>query len=161
MDRLGGVRVEPFEVCFARAVFVVVAFHARHVRIPNQVQAFLGIGVVTDDVSKANEMGAFLGFGILQNHPKRLQIGMDIGNNRVSHFTFRQLTISKPRISPVASFQAASSFRMNGPTSEYSISRRNASSSSFVPSAVNSTRPSDRLRTTPVTSNPLASILTV
>ena len=53
-----------------------------------------------------------------ENHLQRLQIGVNIGNNRVSHFTLRQRTISKPRSSPVASFQAAASFVMNGPTSE-------------------------------------------
>ena len=70
------------------------------------------------DVSEADEVGALLGFGVSQNHLQRLQIGVNIGNNRVSHFALRQRTISKPRNSSVASFQAACSFRMNRPTSE-------------------------------------------
>src|SRR2546425_13332249 len=118
MNRFGGVRIEPFEVRVARAVFVMVALHARHSHVPDQVQAFLGIGVVTDDVSEADEVGALLGSGVLQNHLQRLQIGVNVGNNRVSHFTLRQRPISKPRNSSLASFQAASSFRMNRPTSE-------------------------------------------
>ena len=86
LNRFGRVGIEPFEVGFARTIFVMVSFHAGHTHIADEVEALLGIGVVTDHVPQADVMGAFLVPGVLQDHPQRLEIGVDIGDDCVFHF---------------------------------------------------------------------------
>src|SRR6185312_7799919 len=74
---LGCSGIKTFQADFGGAVFVVIAFHAGHAHGADDVEAFLGVGVITHDVAKAGVMGAFLGFGVFQNHLQRLQIGVD------------------------------------------------------------------------------------
>ena len=130
-----------------------------HVHLADDLEAFLGIGVVADDVAEAGIVRALLLLDVLQDHLEGLQVGVNVGDNGKLHDTY--LAISNPRNSPVASLQLASSFRMKCSRPASRMPCRKASISARSPSATNSTRPSGRLRTTPVTSNPAATDFTV
>jgi len=53
VDGFGGGGVETFKRIVGGAVFVVVAFDARHVHFADDVEAFPGIGVVADNIADA------------------------------------------------------------------------------------------------------------
>ena len=63
----------------------MVALDARNVHGPDGVQAFLRVGIVTHHIAQAGDVRAFLLLDILQYHLERLQIGVDIGDNRIFH----------------------------------------------------------------------------
>src|SRR5262249_34195600 len=158
VDRLGGGGVEPVQRTIRGAVFVVVAFDDRDVHRPDHIQAFLWIRIIADDISQAGDMGAFLLFDVLQHDLQRLAIGVNIGYDGLLHEPYA--TISNPRNTFSASPHRKSSFWIKCSSSDWRIVWRKASNSSWLPSASNSTRPSGKLRTAPVTSKPLASLLT-
>src|SRR5206468_3121540 len=51
LNGLGRVWVEPFEIGFSGAILVVIALDAGHPHATDDVEAFFGISVVTDDIS--------------------------------------------------------------------------------------------------------------
>jgi hypothetical protein len=87
VDGVGGVRVESFQRIVRRAVFVVVAFHAGDVHLADDGEAFLGVGVVTDDVAEADDMGCVLGLDVGQNGLEGFQVAVDVSDDGVSHFS--------------------------------------------------------------------------
>ena len=105
-------------------------------------------------------MRAFLRFDVLQNHLERLQIGVDIGYNGKLH-SYLYLRNFKPAklICRVAQSTCFIPDKMSQPR----FANRLLEGFQFLPrpSAINSTRPSGRLRTVPVTSKPAATVLTV
>ena len=149
VDGFGGVGVEAFQRFIAGAIFVVVALDAGDVHGPDDVQAFLGIGIVADDIAQAGDMRAFLFLNILQNHLERLQIGVDIGDNGVLHFLVTTLMRNFKTakfifcLRPIRLFLADESahFRFADGLEE------GFQFLSVAPSATNSTRPSGKLRT--------------
>src|SRR5262249_17829243 len=96
---------------------------------------------------------------VIQDNLKGLKVPVNVGNDGKLHVFY--VTISNLRNPLVASLQRASSFLIKCSSPESRIANRKASSSSLAPSACNSTRPSGRLRTMPVTSNPVAVVFTV
>ena len=62
-----GMGIEPLEIPLHGAVFVVVAFDARHAHFPDDVQTFLGIGVVSDHIAQAGIVSTLIFLSILQN----------------------------------------------------------------------------------------------
>ena len=85
LDCFRRMRVEPVQIRLAGTILVVVSFHTRHPHVPDDIEAFLRIGVVADDVAKAGVMGAVLFFCVVQHHPQRLQIGVDVSYDGVLH----------------------------------------------------------------------------
>ena len=67
VDRLGRGRVESVKWSGARAVFVMVAFDTGDSEVPDDLQAFLGVCVVSDDIAQAGGVGALLEFDVFQN----------------------------------------------------------------------------------------------
>jgi hypothetical protein len=63
----------------------VVALDARHPQIPNDVQAFLGIGIITDHIAQAGIVRAVLLLDVLKDNIERIQIGVYIGYDRKLH----------------------------------------------------------------------------
>ena len=130
VHRLGGGGIEAIQRLVGRAILVVVALDDGHVHLADDVQAFLGIGVVADHVAQAGVMGALLLLDVLQNDLERLKVGVYVGYNCKLHVSF-YLTISNPRNSPAASAQDTSSSRIKWSSPDSRIACRNASSSSL------------------------------
>ena len=63
----------------------MIAFDDGHSHLAHDIEAFLGIGVVADDIAQTGDMGAVLVFDVGQNRIERLQIGVYVGDNRVLH----------------------------------------------------------------------------
>ena len=63
----------------------MVSLYAGNVHLADDVQAFLGVGVVADHVAQAGVMRALLVFDVLQNHLERLQIGVNVGYDGKLH----------------------------------------------------------------------------
>ena len=53
-------------------------------------EAFLGIGVVADDVAEADDMGGILAFDVVQNDLERFQIAVNVSDDGVFHFISEQ-----------------------------------------------------------------------
>ena len=96
LNRLSRVWIESFQIGFTGTILVVVALDARHPRVPNQVETFLRIGVITDHVPEAHVVCADLLFGVFQNHSQRLEIGVNIGDDGVFHFKTTSSHYFKP-----------------------------------------------------------------
>jgi hypothetical protein len=63
----------------------MIAFDAGHSHLPDDIEAFLGIGIVPNHIPKARVVRAIHGFGVRQHHLESLQIGVDICYYSVSH----------------------------------------------------------------------------
>ena len=85
VDGVGGGGIEAFEMVVGGAVFVVIALHAGDVHVPDDFEAFLGIGVVADDVAEADVMRRLLASGVLQNGLERLQIAVNVSDDGKLH----------------------------------------------------------------------------
>jgi hypothetical protein len=113
VDGFGRVGVETLQVFVGRAVFVVVTLDAGHAHAAHDIEAFLGVGVVADDVTEATIVGALLLFCVVQNDVERLEVGVNVCDDRVSHAALLYYrTISKPRNSFLAGSQRVSSRRI-------------------------------------------------
>ena len=121
---LGGGGIEAVERLVGGAVFVVIALDDGDVHLADDIQAFLGVGVIADDIAEAGEMGAFLLLDVLQNDLKRLQVGVNVGYDGKLHVI--HLTISNPQTHPVASAQDTASFRIKWSRPDSRIACRNA-----------------------------------
>ena len=66
----------------------MISLYAGNVHFTDNIQAFLGIGVITDHITEAREVGAPLLLDILQNDLKRVQISVNIGNYSKLHVPF-------------------------------------------------------------------------
>jgi hypothetical protein len=85
VDRFLRVRVETFEIGFGGAIFVVISFDHGHAHLTHEIEAFFGIGIVTDHIAQAGVVGAAHGFGVRQDCLKRLPIGVNVSYNCVTH----------------------------------------------------------------------------
>jgi hypothetical protein len=85
VDGFLGVRVEAFKIVLGGTIFVVVAFDDGHAHLAHEVEAFFGIGIVTDHIAQTGVVGAAHGFGVGQDCLKRLPIGVNISYDRVTH----------------------------------------------------------------------------
>ena len=85
VHRLLGERVEAFLHADHRGLFVVVSFDDRTVERAHNVEAFLGEGVVADDISHADKVGAFLRFRIGENRLQSMKIGVNVAEYGKSH----------------------------------------------------------------------------
>jgi len=89
------VRIKTFEMVFAGAVFVVVALDDGDIQVAHDLEAFLGVGVVTDDVAEAYDVRGFLRADVLQHDLKSFQIAVDVCNDGVFHFLANNLKSPK------------------------------------------------------------------
>jgi hypothetical protein len=62
----------------------VVSLDAWHAHLPDDIQAFFGIGIVSDHVSQTRIVRAVLLFGVLQDNLEGFEIGVDISDNGAS-----------------------------------------------------------------------------
>ena len=85
VDGFGGVGIETFQMVVGGAVFVVVALDAGDVHVADDLEAFLGIGVVADDVAEADVMRGLLLFGVRQNGVERFQIAVNVSDDGEFH----------------------------------------------------------------------------
>ena len=85
MNGVGGVGIETFQRIVGGTIFVVVSLHAGNVHFADDGEAFLGVGVVADDVAQADDMRRVLGFDVFQNGLERLQVGVNVSDDGVSH----------------------------------------------------------------------------
>ncbi len=86
VDGFGGVRIEAVEMVFGGAVFVVVALDAGDVHLADDLEAFLGIGVVAHDVAEADDVRGVLGANVLQHHLEGIQVAVNVCDDGVFHF---------------------------------------------------------------------------
>ena len=86
VDGFGGVRIETVEGVFSGAVFVVIAFNDGDIHVAYDLQTFLGIGVVADDVAEADDVRRILGANILQHYLKRFPVAVNVCDDGVFHF---------------------------------------------------------------------------
>src|SRR5947209_5020161 len=68
-----------------RGLLVVVAFHDRTIEFSDELDAFLRVRVVTDDIAQTNIMGALLFVRIGHDRLERFEIGMNITENGETH----------------------------------------------------------------------------
>jgi hypothetical protein len=85
-DGVGGVRIETFEMIFAGAVFVVIAFDAGNVHVAHDLETFLGLGVVADDIAEADDVRGVLRLDVVQDDLEGVQIPVDVCDDGVFHF---------------------------------------------------------------------------
>jgi hypothetical protein len=64
----------------------MVPFDAGQVHLENNLEAFLWIRVVPDNIAQADNMGGVLAFNVVQNNLKSFQIAMDVGDDGVFHY---------------------------------------------------------------------------
>jgi hypothetical protein len=82
---LGGMRVETFKVGIQRTILVMIALHAGHSHAADDVEALLGVGVVAHDIAQAAIMRDALFLGVIQNDFQRLEIGVNVSDDRELH----------------------------------------------------------------------------
>ena len=63
----------------------MVAFDDGAVHVADAFDAFVRIGVVTDDVAQTNKVRAVVLMRVLQDGLERLEIGMNVTENRETH----------------------------------------------------------------------------
>jgi hypothetical protein len=63
----------------------VIALNTGTIERSNDVQAFFGIGIVTDHIPQACHVCAFLLLDVIQDHLQRFEIRVYISYNRVLH----------------------------------------------------------------------------
>jgi hypothetical protein len=63
----------------------VVSLYHRAIELPYNRQTGLGICVVTNNVAKADEAVTFLSLGIGENGLERLNVCVDVAENREAH----------------------------------------------------------------------------
>jgi hypothetical protein len=78
-------RIEAFQMILAGTVFIVVALDAGQVEVPDNFQAFLGVGIVANDITKTDDLRDVLGLDVLQNGVERFQIAVYVCDNGVFH----------------------------------------------------------------------------
>jgi len=91
VDGVGGVGIKTFKAVVGGAVFVVIALHAGEIELADHCEAFLGIGVVANDVAQANDVRGILAFDVGQHGLERFQIGVDVGDDGVFHSSVNNL----------------------------------------------------------------------
>src|ERR1017187_4533247 len=64
--------VEAIQRPVGGTILVVVSLDDGDVHLADDFEAFLGVGVIADDIAQAGEMGALLLFDVLQNDRERL-----------------------------------------------------------------------------------------
>ena len=63
----------------------MIALDAGDVHLADDVEAFLGVRVVADDVAEADVMGGLLLFGVRQDGAERLQIAVNVSDDGEFH----------------------------------------------------------------------------
>src|SRR5262249_26284592 len=114
-------RVETVQLNVRRAILVVISFDAGHPHAADDVEAFLGVGVVAHDVAEAGVVRALALLGIRQHHLQRLEVGMYIGYDCVLHVNSSYPTISNPAKRPSAARHSACSCWINPPSPDSRI----------------------------------------
>ena len=66
-------------------LLVVIAFHGWAFELPNEFNAFVRIGVVTDEIAQANVVRAFVFLRVLHHRLDRFEVGVQIAENRNAH----------------------------------------------------------------------------
>jgi hypothetical protein len=79
------VGIAAVEMVVGGAVFVVVALDAGKVHVADDLETFLGVGVVADDIAEADDMRGALGANVLQHDLKSLQVAVDVSDDGVFH----------------------------------------------------------------------------
>ena len=87
MDGFGGIGIETFQMVVGGAVFIVIALDAGDVHVADDFEAFLGIGVVADDVAEADVMRGLLLFGVRQDGLERLQVAVNVSDDGEFHLS--------------------------------------------------------------------------
>ncbi len=64
----------------------MVAFDDGAIQVADAFDALVWVGVVTDDVAQANKVRAVVLVCFLQDGLERLEIGMNVTENRETHF---------------------------------------------------------------------------
>jgi hypothetical protein len=95
VDGFGGVRVKTFEVILGGAVFIVVALDAGDVHLADDLEAFLGIGVVAHNVAEADDVRGVLGADVFQHDLESFQIAVNVCDDGVFHFLANDLKSPK------------------------------------------------------------------
>jgi hypothetical protein len=67
----------------------MVAFHYRTIELADELDAFIRICVVTDDVAQTNEMRASALTRVVHHGFKRFEIGMNVTENSEAHYNPR------------------------------------------------------------------------
>jgi hypothetical protein len=63
----------------------VISLNAGDIHLPNDLETFLGVGIVADHIAETRIMGTPLLFDVLQNDLKRIQISVNVGNYSKLH----------------------------------------------------------------------------
>ena len=85
VDGVSGVGVESFKMIVGGTVFVVVALDAGNIHLADDLQAFIGVGVIADDIAQTDDMGGILGADIFQHNLKSFQISVNVCDDGVFH----------------------------------------------------------------------------
>ena len=85
VDGFGRGRIEAIERLLSGAVVVMISLNAGNVHAADNIEAFLGIGIIANDIPETCKMGAFLLFNVLQNNLERFKIGVDVRYDRKLH----------------------------------------------------------------------------
>ena len=101
VDGFGRGRIEAVQVFLRGTVFIVIALDDGDGHRADDVETFLGIGVVADHVAEARVMGDLLLLAVLQNDAKGLQVGVDVGYDGKLHLLLiAQFRIRESRCAP-------------------------------------------------------------
>ena len=85
IDRRFRQRIEAAGRLGERGLFIVVSLHHRALHILHDLDAFMGVGVVTDHVAEADEMRAIVCARVGQHGFGGLEIGVKIAKNGETH----------------------------------------------------------------------------
>ena len=86
VDGFLGEGVEVFLYFLGGSLLVVVAFYDRTIEAADDFDAFVGIGIVADDIAETDKMGDVVGVGVVEDGDEGLQIGVDVSKNGEQHF---------------------------------------------------------------------------
>jgi hypothetical protein len=85
VDRLLSELVEIARGVGEAGLLVVIAFYDRAIELSHDLDTFVRIGVVADDVAETDEVGAFLLMRVFEDGFGRLEIGVEITENGEAH----------------------------------------------------------------------------
>jgi hypothetical protein len=66
-------------------LFVVVALYHRAIHLPDEVEAFVRVRVVPDEIAEADVVRAICLLGVGEDRLRRFEVGVEVAENGETH----------------------------------------------------------------------------